>query len=104
MSAVLYSVADAVATLTLNRPETKNAIDTVTQRMMLDAFYDASRNPAVRVLALKKAEDTDEIVLRVVELNGKPAPDIVGQDLDGQTFRLSDYRGKVVVLDFWGDW
>ncbi|HTF62470.1 MAG TPA: glycoside hydrolase family 38 C-terminal domain-containing protein, partial [Edaphobacter sp.] len=33
-------------------------------------------NPAVRVLALKKAEDSDEIVLRVVELNGKPAPDV----------------------------
>lgn len=35
---------------------------------------------------------------------GKVAPDIEGQDLDGKTFKLSDYRGKVVVLDFWGDW
>jgi hypothetical protein len=35
---------------------------------------------------------------------GKTAPDIEGEDLDGETFRLSDYRGKVVVLDFWGDW
>jgi alpha-mannosidase len=33
-------------------------------------------DPAVRVLALKKAEDSDEMVLRVVELNGKPAPDV----------------------------
>ncbi|MDP6424698.1 MAG: redoxin domain-containing protein [Planctomycetota bacterium] len=32
------------------------------------------------------------------------APDIVGKDIDGHTFKLSDYRGKVVVLDFWGDW
>jgi alpha-mannosidase len=31
-------------------------------------------DPAIRVLALKKAEDTDEFVLRMVELNGKPAP------------------------------
>ena len=23
---------------------------------------------------------------------------------DGVKFKLSDYRGKVVVLDFWGDW
>jgi thiol-disulfide isomerase/thioredoxin len=35
---------------------------------------------------------------------GDVAPDIVGQDLDGATFRLSDYRGKVVMLDFWGQW
>jgi alpha-mannosidase len=32
-------------------------------------------DPAIRVLALKKAEDRDEIILRMVELNGKPAPD-----------------------------
>jgi serine/threonine-protein kinase len=32
------------------------------------------------------------------------APDIVGADVDGKTFRLSDYRGKVVLLDFFGDW
>jgi hypothetical protein len=35
---------------------------------------------------------------------GKPVPDIEGEDLDGVTFKLSDYRGKVVMLDFWGDW
>jgi cytochrome oxidase Cu insertion factor (SCO1/SenC/PrrC family) len=35
---------------------------------------------------------------------GKVAPDIVGEDIDGKEFKLSDYRGKVVVLDFWGNW
>ncbi len=35
---------------------------------------------------------------------GSVAPDIVGHDLDGVEFRLSDYRGKVVVLEFSGDW
>jgi predicted Zn finger-like uncharacterized protein len=34
----------------------------------------------------------------------KEAPDIEGEDVDGQHFKLSDYRGKVVVLDFWGHW
>jgi len=32
---------------------------------------------------------------------GKKAPDIVGEDLDGTAFMLSDYRGKVVYLTFW---
>lgn len=35
---------------------------------------------------------------------GKVAPDIEGLDIDGVNFKLSDYRGKVVMLDFWGDW
>jgi hypothetical protein len=35
---------------------------------------------------------------------GKRAPDILGEDLDGKAFKLSDYLGKVVVLDFWGHW
>ena len=35
---------------------------------------------------------------------GKVAPEIEGQDLDGQTLRLSDFRGKVVALAFWATW
>ena len=32
------------------------------------------------------------------------APNITGEDVDGKEFKLTDYRGKVVVLDFWGFW
>lgn len=35
---------------------------------------------------------------------GKTAPEIAGEDLAGVAFKLSDYRGKVVMLDFWGNW
>jgi hypothetical protein len=35
---------------------------------------------------------------------GNLAPEIIGEDIDGKKFKLSDYRGKVVMLDFWGDW
>jgi hypothetical protein len=35
---------------------------------------------------------------------GKTAPDIVGEDENGKPLKLSDFRGKVVVLDFWGFW
>jgi septal ring-binding cell division protein DamX len=35
---------------------------------------------------------------------GCKAPEITGPDVDGVTFNLSDYRGKVVFLDFWGHW
>jgi peroxiredoxin len=35
---------------------------------------------------------------------GKVAPDIAGSDLDGASMSLSDYRGKVTVVMFSGDW
>jgi hypothetical protein len=35
---------------------------------------------------------------------GKVAPEIEGADQDGVRFKLSDYRGKVVLLDFWSEY
>jgi hypothetical protein len=35
---------------------------------------------------------------------GKPAPEISGTDTDGKAMKLTDYRGKVLVVDFWGFW
>ena len=35
---------------------------------------------------------------------GAPAPDFEWTDLDGRTLRLSSYRGKVVVVNFWATW
>jgi hypothetical protein len=33
---------------------------------------------------------------------GAPAPDFAAVDQEGARFELSDYRGRVVLLDFWG--
>jgi thiol-disulfide isomerase/thioredoxin len=32
---------------------------------------------------------------------GKPAPEMAGEDLDGLPMKLSDFRGKVVLISFW---
>ena len=47
---------------------------------------------------LKSLLDSQKFVV------GSLAPDIVGKDHEGKEFRLSEYKGKVVVLDFWADW
>lgn len=35
---------------------------------------------------------------------GKPVPEIVGTDLSGKPVKLSDYKGKVVLVDIWATW
>ncbi len=35
---------------------------------------------------------------------GKPAKEIAGEDLDGKPIKLSDHKGKVVLLVFWASW
>ena len=35
---------------------------------------------------------------------GQQVPDIALKDVNGNTVRLSDQRGKVVLLDFWASW
>ena len=53
----------------------------------------------------KIADLVEPTVYRLEYLTvGKNAPETEGLDLDGESFKLSDYRGKVVLLDFWGDW
>jgi hypothetical protein len=54
-------------------------------------------------MTLGEIADGKLFVIRHLQI-GKTAPDIEAEDLDGVEFKLSDYRGKVVVLDFWGDW
>ena len=69
---------------------------------------------AARAELVKAAELSDDPALqakvkgliagRETLAKGRIAPDIEGVDLDGVAFKLSDYAGKVVLLDFWGDW
>jgi peroxiredoxin len=35
---------------------------------------------------------------------GGPAPEFALEDLHGRTHRLADYRGKVVLVNFWTTW
>ncbi len=37
-------------------------------------------------------------------LVGKPAPDFVLRSLDGKNLRLSEFRGQVVLINFWARW
>lgn len=65
-------------------------------------------NKALDILGKENPAKTKSIEKELRALRslrvGKEALEIVGPDLDGKEFKLSDYRGKVVLLDFWGNW
>ena len=67
---------------------------------------DASRNsasgrqPVPREYKLEFASASGAKGLEV----GDTIPEVSGKDLDNIKFKLSDYQGKVIMLDFWGDW
>jgi len=51
------------------------------------------------------AQEAEGLLFKLDHLRvGLVAPDQEAVDQDGETFRLSDYRGKVVLLVFWGFW
>lgn len=76
------------------RDEAKQALTTVSEKY---ADVDASGRNA--------GEWAKSILFEVEHLAiGLTVPDLAGQDLEGAEFKLSDYRGKVVFLDFWAHW
>jgi len=52
----------------------------------------SSRGPKAGAASVKPDKDRNE------------APDFALKDADGRTVRLSDYRNKVVLLNFWATW
>lgn len=48
----------------------------------------------------EQVEETDEVGISV----GKIAPDFKLKTLEGETVRLSDYRGERVIVNFWATW
>ena len=57
------------------------------------------------LLVKSKSKARDVVPAAGIGTNvGQLAKEIAGEDIDGVKFKLSDYRGKVVLLDFWGHW
>ena len=67
--------------------------------LMLKSFADVPTSDGTL------GEIAEKALFRIRHLSiGRVAPEIVGEDIFGKSFKLSDSRGKVVVLSFWGHW
>jgi peroxiredoxin len=56
------------------------------------------------VLFIALVTGCDWMAPRVVLEKGQPAPGFELADMDGNTWRLNDLRGKVVLINFWATW
>ena len=77
------------------------------ERLIHDGRYDVAR----RLCDLACEEDSPAAVkdhfedrMARIDLVGKSAPPIAGADVDGKPVSLADFKGKVVLIDFWASW
>jgi thiol-disulfide isomerase/thioredoxin len=52
--------------------------------------------------ALTKAAAVEMVAMRISV--GNPIPEVMGFDLDGKQIKMSSFKGKVVLFDFWATW
>lgn len=67
-------------------------------------LIESAPNARLRARQFKKRLDKDFPGVFPDLSVGKPAPELILEDLDGKKVKLSDLKGKVVVLDFWATW
>lgn len=59
---------------------------------------------AVALIALLATRDPSRNTAAASPLISKPAPEVIAPDLEGSTVRLSQFRGRYVVLNFFASW
>lgn len=96
-----YPDRDPSATLVAELPShmTQDAVALLTPRVR------NGRMSALIDKALAQADSKQKMALAEKQMSkGKPAPDFKLKDLNGNERTLTSFRGKYVLLDFWGSW
>jgi thiol-disulfide isomerase/thioredoxin len=99
----LASIAQMVEQLNQN-PSLRRNFESVRGKEYVAKLIATANQRKKEGLELKKtlAEKYSDLIVDVSV--GKPAPEIVSQDLEGKETKLSALKGKVVVLDIWATW
>lgn len=98
-SPVTAAMALSYASYTYQLDSFKNAVAATVTRFPTHGFVNAVKSRL------------DESLKRMAEAekqssagNNKPAPEITLNDVDGKEVKLSSFRGKYVLIDFWASW
>lgn len=85
----------------------------MTRELVKTLKYDGYSNELGEKLAADSQKIADKNYVAVLKnlkkeyenlTKGNPASDLTFTKLDGNTVKLSDYKGKVIVLDLWATW
>jgi peroxiredoxin len=109
LRAVIESVANPTqpAAVALDTSALLALCEAYSQRLLQGDQFDAARkafqllqkesaNPAIKGFSARR--------LAQLDLIGKPAPAIVGTDLDGKPVNLAELKGNVILVVFWASW
>ena len=98
--------------LALQRLQGRVLYWSLARELMLGIDFDSEAFVDARWQSFKESNPFPEYTEAIqAELNklsmlqpGQPAPDFAVKDLDGQAVSLSQFKGKVVLIDFWASW
>ncbi|MFN0059839.1 MAG: TlpA family protein disulfide reductase [Planctomycetota bacterium] len=79
------------------------ALEAEAEKLLLRVRAEYEGIALARDRSLESAAESELFELKYLGI-GKTAPEIFGLDLNGRDLRLSEFRGKIVVVDFWGSW
>jgi len=72
---------------------------------LIDILSASDIKSKVRTAALKQLrEKSKELAAASLVLAGNMAPDFTQNDVDGNPVKLSSFKGKFVLIDFWASW
>jgi thiol-disulfide isomerase/thioredoxin len=76
----------------------KSASDSEERQGLIKTYGEQISNPKLKSLAYNHFTTQEKLA------KGNPAQDFIAQNLDGEDVRLSDFKGKFVVIDVWATW
>ncbi|HBS87146.1 MAG: hypothetical protein A2W91_02925 [Bacteroidetes bacterium GWF2_38_335] len=65
-------------------------------------FIDNNPTNVIKTYGVEKTANGDEVIVGTAI--GNKAPEIVLKNADGKELKLSDLKGKLVLIDFWASW